>query len=121
MGSKLVFKGKTDFLCTLRGYLNYISITDIYYSYILQALYRYWHIKRITRFDSIGFRILFIVILRIVQIVIALILCRGTNQFNSFTMAQMIILISYTPPVENRLIEVKNKMLSKSQSNHTNR
>src|SRR5690242_12920533 len=34
-------KVKTDFLCIVRGYINYTGIDAIYHSYVLQALYRY--------------------------------------------------------------------------------
>ena len=53
---------QTDLFCTIRAYINYISFCLIYYSYVLQALYRYWRVKRIIKYNSILFRIIFLVI-----------------------------------------------------------
>jgi len=63
---------KADLLCTVRGYLNYLGIAAIYHSYVLQALYRYWRVKRVTRFDSIYFRLFFIITQWILDIIIPL-------------------------------------------------
>ncbi len=86
-----VIKIKTDFLCTVRGYIDYISIACIYHSYLLQALYHYWCVNRITRFDSTYFRLFFIITQWIIDIIIPLpILLHGDlNEVSSGSVCAM--------------------------------